>query len=79
MKDTYVNAKKIARKVGKMVIYESQILGLTLYKTRLHTLLTKKLSPSKMTRKVFVHWIFFWIPQAFSTETNIVQGLFFSN
>ena len=31
VKDTYVNAKKMARKVGKMVIYESQILGLTLY------------------------------------------------
>ena len=79
MKDTYVNAKKRARKVGKMVIYESQILRLTLYKTRLHTLLTKKLSPSKMTRKGFVHSVSFWIPQAFSTETNIVQGLFFSN
>ena len=31
MKDTYGNAKKMARKGGKMVIYESQILGLTLY------------------------------------------------
>ena len=31
MKDTYENAKKMARKGGKMVIYESQILGLTLY------------------------------------------------
>ena len=31
VKDTYGNAKKMARKVGKMVIYESQILGLTLY------------------------------------------------
>ena len=30
LKDTYVNAEKMARKVGKMVIYESQILGLTL-------------------------------------------------
>ena len=31
MKDTYGNAKKMARQGGKMVIYESQILGLTLY------------------------------------------------
>ena len=31
VKDTYDNAKKMARKCGKMVIYESQILGLTLY------------------------------------------------
>ena len=31
MKDIYVNAKKMARKFGKMVIYESQILRLTLY------------------------------------------------
>ena len=31
MKDTYGNAEKMARKGGKMVIYESQILGLTLY------------------------------------------------
>ena len=31
VKDTYVPAKKMARKVGKIVIYESQILGLTLY------------------------------------------------
>ena len=31
MKDTYDNAEKMARKGGKMVIYESQILGLTLY------------------------------------------------
>ena len=30
MKDTYGNAKKMARKGGKIVIYESQILGLTL-------------------------------------------------
>ena len=30
VKDIYVNAEKMARKVGKMVIYESQILGLTL-------------------------------------------------
>ena len=30
VKDTYGNAKKIDRKGGKMVIYESQILGLTL-------------------------------------------------
>ena len=30
-KDTYGNAEKMARKGGKMVIYESQILGLTLY------------------------------------------------
>ena len=30
VKDIYVHAKKMARKVGKMVIYESQILGLTL-------------------------------------------------
>ena len=30
VKDTYGNAKKMARKGGKMVIYESQILGLTL-------------------------------------------------
>ena len=28
--DTYGNAKNVARKGGKMVIYESQILGLTL-------------------------------------------------
>ena len=31
VKDIYVNAKKMPRKVGKMVIYESQILRLTLY------------------------------------------------
>ena len=31
VKDTYVYAGKMARKDGKMVIYESQILGLTLY------------------------------------------------
>ena len=31
VKDTYGNVKKMARKGGKMVIYESQILGLTLY------------------------------------------------
>ena len=31
VKDIDVNAKKMARKGGKMVIYESQILGLTLY------------------------------------------------
>ena len=31
VKDTYGNAKKMARKSGKMVIYESQILRLTLY------------------------------------------------
>ena len=30
VKDTYVNAKKMPRKGGKMVIYESQILRLTL-------------------------------------------------
>ena len=30
VKDTYGNAKKMARKGGKMVIYESQILRLTL-------------------------------------------------
>ena len=30
VKDTYGNAKKMARKSGKMVIYESQILELTL-------------------------------------------------
>ena len=30
VKDTYANAKKMARKGGKIVIYESQILGLTL-------------------------------------------------
>ena len=30
VKDTYDNAKKMARKCGKMVIYESQILGLNL-------------------------------------------------
>ena len=30
VKDIYVNAKKMARKFGKMVIYESQILRLTL-------------------------------------------------
>ena len=29
--DNYDNAKKMARKCGKMVIYESQILRLTLY------------------------------------------------
>ena len=31
VKDAYVNAKKMGRKVGKLVIYELQILGLTLY------------------------------------------------
>ena len=31
VKDIYDNAKKKARKDGKMVIYESQILGLILY------------------------------------------------
>ena len=31
VKDTYANAKKMARKGGKMVIYESQILGRTFY------------------------------------------------
>ena len=31
VKDTYGNAKKMTRKGGKMVIYESQILRLTLY------------------------------------------------
>ena len=31
VKDTYDNVKKLARKGGKMVIYESQILRLTLY------------------------------------------------
>ena len=31
VKDIYGNAKKMARKGGKIVIYESQILGLTLY------------------------------------------------
>ena len=30
VKDTYDNAKKMAKNGGKMVIYESQILGLTL-------------------------------------------------
>ena len=30
VKDTYVNVEKMARKGGKIVIYESQILGLTL-------------------------------------------------
>ena len=30
VKDIYVNAKKMARKGGKMGIYESQILRLTL-------------------------------------------------
>ena len=30
VKDTYDNVKIMAKKVGKMVIYESQILGLTL-------------------------------------------------
>ena len=35
MKDAYGNARKMARKGGKMVIYESQILGLTLYLGRL--------------------------------------------
>ena len=29
VKDKYGNAKKMARKGGKIVIYESQILGLT--------------------------------------------------
>ena len=31
VKDTNGNPQKMARKGGKMVIYESQILGLTLY------------------------------------------------
>ena len=31
VKDKYSNAEKMARKGGKMMIYESQILGLTLY------------------------------------------------
>ena len=31
VKDTYDNAEKMAKNGGKMVIYESQILGLTLY------------------------------------------------
>ena len=31
VKDTYGNAEKMARKGSKMVIYESQSLGLTLY------------------------------------------------
>ena len=31
VKDIKDNAEKMARKGGKMVIYESQILGLTLY------------------------------------------------
>ena len=31
VKDTYGNAEKIDRKGGKMLNYESQILGLTLY------------------------------------------------
>ena len=31
VKDTSGNAQKLARNCGKMVIYESQILGLTLY------------------------------------------------
>ena len=31
MKDSYGYAEKMARNGGKMVIYESQILGLTLY------------------------------------------------
>ena len=31
VKDTYGNAEKMVRKSGKMVIYESQILKLTLY------------------------------------------------
>ena len=31
VKDTHGNAKKMARNGGKMVIYESQILRLTLY------------------------------------------------
>ena len=31
MKDTYGYAEKMARNSGKMVIYESQILRLTLY------------------------------------------------
>ena len=30
VKDTHGNAKKMARKCGKMVVYESQILRLTL-------------------------------------------------
>ena len=31
VKDTYGNAKKMASKGGKMVVYESQVLRLTLY------------------------------------------------
>ena len=31
VKDTYDNAEKMVRKGGKMMIYESQILGLTIY------------------------------------------------
>ena len=31
VKDTYGNAEKMTRKSGKLVIYESQILRLTLY------------------------------------------------
>ena len=33
VKDMYDNGEKMARKGSKMVIYESQILGLTLYYT----------------------------------------------
>ena len=37
MKDAYGNAIKTGRKDGKMVIYESQILGVTLYVALLTT------------------------------------------
>ena len=38
VKDTNGNPQKMARKGGKMVIYESQILRLTLYLPTSHTL-----------------------------------------
>ena len=38
VKDIYGNVKKMARKGGKMVIYESQILGLTLYQKFTNTI-----------------------------------------
>ena len=42
MKDNYDNAEKMARKGGKMLIYESQILRLTLYHTKNFTIHIKK-------------------------------------
>ena len=43
VKDTYGNAKKMVRKGGKMVIYESQILRLTLYVLQLQNIIKIKL------------------------------------